>query len=63
MSALSAVQRPHRSLVLAMVGSAALASVNDEEQRVVADLGELKGSRIRFAQVESPPVGGQPSLF
>lgn len=53
----------HYLSVVSMIGTCALATLNEGEQRVVVDLGALKGHRLSPAPVHSPPVGGQPSLF
>lgn len=54
---------PHCLSVHAMIGAAALATVNDAPRFVIADLGALKGRRILRTDVRSPPVVAQDSLF
>ncbi|MGN2639285.1 DUF2797 domain-containing protein [Nocardia takedensis] len=53
----------HRLTVVAMVGSAALVRVNDEDDPFVADLGMLKGRRVIPGPVRSPAISTQLGLF
>lgn len=47
----------------AMVGGVALARVNDDDDLVLLDLGQLRGRRITLGDVRSPATTTQHSLF
>ncbi|MFF2082419.1 DUF2797 domain-containing protein [Nocardia sp. NPDC058176] len=53
----------HCLSVAAMVGSAALVSVNEDEGLFVADLGALAGRRLVPGPVRSPQISTQLGLF
>lgn len=53
----------HDLTILALIGSAALATVNGDTHHVIADLGELKGRRLTPADVSSPVSSAQGLLF
>lgn len=53
----------HRLSVVAMIGSAALVSVNEDDGLFVADLGALTGLRLTPGPVRSRPAAAQLGLF